>query len=257
MSGIEFTPANLQGTYALSIIGEGGEAPFAAVGLLAFDGAGGVSGSIAENRRGDRYGARVVIDVPYRATCTLEASGLGVISAAGASDPEAYLTIREVAQHGVGMVADAIALVFRDLDASTGCLRLAEGFRRPDGAVFSNASLKGRYMGFAVGNGGRTPMAGFGVVTYDGEGGFSETNVANAASTTFAARQFVRGEDSGRYVVEPDGTGSVADGGLRFVITRVRMTEGVALAEEYRFVLRDLVPATGSLFTGIVRRVSD
>ena len=43
MSGIEFTPANLQGTYALSIIGEGGEAPFAAVGLLAFDGAGGVS----------------------------------------------------------------------------------------------------------------------------------------------------------------------------------------------------------------------
>ena len=256
MSGIEFTLASLNGTYALNIIGEGGEAPFAAVGLLTFDGGGGVSGSITENRRDDRS-ARVVIDVPYHGTCTVEASGMGVISVPGASDPEAYLTVREVERHGAGTVAQAIALVFRDLDPSTGCLRIAEAFRRPDGARFTKGSLKGRYMGLATSSGGRAPMAGFGVVTYDGDGGFVEFNVANAPTVGFGARQFVRREDSGRYVVAPDGTGTVANGGMRFVITRVRVTGGVALAEEYRFVVRDLVPATGSLITGIVRRVCD
>ena len=257
MSGIEFTLAGLNGTYALNIIGEGGEVPFAAVGLLTFDGGGGVSGSITENRRDDRS-ARVVIDVPYHGTCTVEASGMGVISVPGAR-AIAKPTSPYARSNGTapGLVAQAIALVFRDLDPSTGCLRIAEAFRRPDGARFTKGSLKGRYMGLATSSGGRAPMAGFGVVTYDGDGGFVEFNVANAPTVGFGARQFVRREDSGRYVVAPDGTGTVANGGMRFVITRVRVTGGVALAEEYRFVVRDLVPATGSLITGIVRRVCD
>jgi hypothetical protein len=41
-----------------------------------------------------------------------------------------------------------------------------------------------------------------------------------------------------------------------FVITRAKLTEGIAIAEEYAFFVRDLVPATGALFTGTVKRLS-
>jgi hypothetical protein len=153
---------------------------------------------------------------------------------------------------------EEIALVFRSLDPRTGGLRIGTARRLPEGAVFSNASLSGRYTGFGVGRGGQSPVSGFGVIGYDGAGAFTESNVANVAGETVRDRRFVGGSDQGAYRVEPDGTGTVADGGVMFVITRaVRRDDGQALALEYHFMVRNLVPANGAHFTGIVRRISD
>ncbi len=100
-------------------------------------------------------------------------------------------------------------------------------------------------------------LGGLGVLLYDGAGGFSETNTSNVQGDTIRTRRFVAGADHGRYVVNADGTGTVADGGVLFVITKAtRRDDGTALAEEYGFMLRDLVPANGAYFTGIVRRIS-
>jgi len=74
MTGGEFTTSSVEGVYALNVTGRGGQASFAAVGLLRFDGRGNVSGSFTENRPGDRYGERTLIDVPYRATYSLGSS---------------------------------------------------------------------------------------------------------------------------------------------------------------------------------------
>ena len=137
-----------------------------------------------------------------------------------------------------------------------GSLKTAVATRLPDGAVYANGSLKGRYVGASISHGGQAVAAGFGALRYDGDGGFSETNVANVQGQSFRDRQVISGSDQGTYAVNPDGTGTVA-GGVVFVVTRARLTNGVALAEEYAFVVRDLVPATGILFTGVTRRLSD
>jgi hypothetical protein len=47
-----FTPASLEGTYAIASVGRGGQAPEASVGVAAFDGGGNFSGRIFTNRPG-------------------------------------------------------------------------------------------------------------------------------------------------------------------------------------------------------------
>ena len=49
----------------------------------------------------------------------------------------------------------------------------------------------------------------------------------------------------------------MAGGGVLFVITRARLLGDQLIAEEYSFIVRDLVPANGALFTGNVKRLAD
>ena len=100
-------------------------------------------------------------------------------------------------------------------------------------------------------------MAGFGVLTYDGAGGFSESNVANVQGDSIHTRQFVRGTDWGRYRVNAVGTGWVADCGVVLVITQATVIGGIARADEYAFMTQALVPTNGAHFTGVVRRIAD
>jgi len=252
-----FTNASLTGTYAVAVAGEGGRLPYAALGLLSFDGARGVTGHFTENRPGRSFNERSVADAPYRGRYRLSANGLGTLLPEDSDEIDCYVGVRAVAGERAVSIAHEIALIFRGLDPLTGSLRTGVGRRRPEGAVFSNASLHGRYTGFAVGRGGQMPMAGLGVLTYDGAGGFSEENVANVQGETIGVRQFANGTDQGRFAVDGDGLGSVADGGVLFVITRATILDGVARADEYSFMVRNLVPANGAHFTGVVRRISD
>jgi hypothetical protein len=57
--------------------------------------------------------------------------------------------------------------------------------------------------------------------------------------------------------VNADGTGTVADGGVMFVITRATLIDGAPRADEYSLIVRNAVPTNGAHFTGVVRRVSD
>lgn len=256
MTDGDFTTASIQGTFALSTIGRGGRDAFAALGVLRFDGHGDVSGSFIENRPADRYGERTIVNVPYRATCRVNPNGIGALLLAETSEDDAILAIRHVAAGDGRLVVAELSLVFLRLDVSGGTLRTATATRLPDNAQFNAGSLAGRYIGASIGRGGQAAAAGFGVLSYDGHGAFSESNIANVQGESFRDRQVVTGSDQGRYVVHADGSGEVAEGGVLFMITRATPTNGLAVAEEYAFFVRDLIPSTGILFTGTAKRVA-
>ena len=257
MTAEAFTQASVQGTYALAVSGHGGEGLFTALGRLEFDGRGTVSGSFTENRPADRYGERSVVTVPYRAIYTVDANGIGATTLPGTGEQDSIFSIRQMGVANGSRIAQELSVVFQRLDVATGTLKTAIATRLPDGAEFNNGSLRGRYVGASVSRGGQATAAGFGVLTYDGNGGFSESNVANVQGQSFRDRQLITRSDQGTYNVHADGTGVVADGGVVFVITRATPNDGVAIAEEYAFFVRELMPATGVLFTGITKRLSD
>jgi len=237
--------------------GEGGCAPYAAIGLLEFDSGSTVRGSLTESRPGPSFGERTISEQRYSGRYSVNANGLGALYAEGAEDIDGYLALREITVQQDGPRAQEIALIFRAVDPASGSLRTGVGWRRPDSVVLSNSCLQGRYTGFAIGRGGQVPMAGFGVLRYDGNGGFTEENLANVQGETIRTRQFVQGADQGNYRVKPDGTGTLAGGGVLFVITRVSMADGEARAEAYSLLVREPVPTNGAFFTGTVRRISD
>lgn len=257
MDAQAFGLSSLQGTYAVRGAGWGGQAPLAAIGLLAFGGDGTVSGRTLQSLPGDRFGERRLLESPVEATCTVAANGTGSIVPAGGGDTLAQFAITRVAAAGGAWIAQDVSLVFRALEPVTGSLVTGRATRLPDEGAFTDASLSGTYVGTSVGRGGQTPGAGFGVLIYDGAGRFSETNITNVQAGSFRDRTFVTGADQGVYAVNADGTGTVANGGVVFVITRAEVVGGIRRALEYAFIVRDLVPATGSHVTGITRRRSD
>jgi hypothetical protein len=255
---IAFDNASLVGTYGVAVTGSGGLAPFAAVGSLTFHRDGVLSASWRENRPGSSFGGRTVIEAAWRGTCEVRADGTGTATSAESGQPDLMFAVRRAPAAAAGApLADELAIVFRDLDVASGSLKIAVATRLPEGAAFGTGSLRGRYVGFARGEGGQTPAAGCGIVTYDGQGGFSESNFSNIQGGSFKERRFITGTDQGTYSVDADGTGTVASGGVVIAITRAKLTEGIAIAEEYAFFVRDLVPATGALFTGTTKRLSD
>ena len=252
-----FKASTVRGMYALTLTGQGGWTPLAGVGVLSFDGAGRVVGTWRESRPAAGYGERVLTDVVYEARYGITDNGTGTLTVSGSEEEDGYLAIRDLRSSGGDVVAGELALVFRSLDTGTGALRTAIAVRLPDDTTFTAASLRGRYIGFALGLGGQFSVAGFGAVVFDGAGGFSEQNVANVQGDSFRERRFVTGTDQGSYTVNSDGTGTVAGGAVMFAITRARMAGGQVIAEEYSFVVRDLVPANGAQVTGTVKRLAD
>jgi hypothetical protein len=249
----EFTPAGLKGIFAIVGTGWDGQAPMAFIGTLAFKRGGTVSGSILRNVAGASYGERRSHQLRLDGTFTIEVNGMGVILWSN-GDESRFAPTRALTANGITGIEE-FSLINRDLDQTTGALTTASATRVSGEGEFSNASLRGTYVSTAVGRGGDNPGAGLGVLTFDGQGGFSETNVANIQGNSFRERMLAAGSAQGTYAVRPDGTGVVADGGGAFVITRAIMAGNIRVAQEYAFIARDVMPTTGSHFTGITRRL--
>jgi hypothetical protein len=251
---IEYSTASLSGSYAFAVTGEGGQAPFAALGLLRFDGRGRVSGLFTENRRADGSGARVLVPVSYEGSYSLTAQGLGSISRSDSPQPDLRFVVQRGESREGRSTVEELTCVFRQEDESTGCLRSGYAVRRPDGLVFDGRSLRGRYGGLAVSRGSAVPLAGVGVNAYDGESTFAEANVASVPGPQ--GRIFVEGSDRGAFTMGPDGIGTVANGAVLNIIMRASVSDGLPLAEEYWFMMKSVAP-TGAHFTGFMRRLSD
>lgn len=253
----EFTNASLQGTYAITGIGWGGQAAMASIGTLGFDGKGEVSGLLLQSIPGDVFGQRTLVENPLVGIYQVNTNGTGNTLSTEGGDIHSFFAITKAVIVNDCRVAEEFSLILRELDPSTGCLHTAVATKLPESGEFNNASLNGTYVGVGIGRGGQTPAAGFGIITYDGNGGFVESNIANIQGETFRDRRFVMGSDQGRYAINPDGTGTVAGGGVIFVITKARMVDGLLIAEEYAFFVRELAPPTGVFFTGVTKRLSD
>lgn len=254
----EFTNASLRGTYAIAGVGWGGQAAMASIGTLGFDGRGKFSGFLLQSIPGATFGQRTLIENPFAGTYQVNANGTGnTLSLEEGGDIQSSFAITKATITNDCRIAQEFSLILRELEPSTGCLHTAVATQLPDNGEFNNASLKGTYVGVAVGRGWQTPAAGFGIITYDGNGGFVESNIANIQGETFRDRQFIMGSDQGRYTINRDGTGTVAGGGVVFVITKAKLVDSLRIAEEYAFFVRELAPPNGVFFTGVTRRRSD
>lgn len=252
-----FANFNLQGTYAFRGTGWGGQAPVASLGLLTFDGRDNVTGFTLQNVPGDQFDQRKFLEVPFKGTYTVNPNGTGTTVPAQGTDSEMLFAITGVSPSGSDAIAQEFSFVVRALDPVTGSLITANATRLPDEGAFTNASLSGTYVGATIGRGGQISAAGFGILTYDGNDQFSESNISNVQTGSLSEREFVTGSDQGVYTVNANGTGTIAGGGVVFVITRAEVVNGIKRALEYAFIVRDLVPATGIHFTGITKRRSD
>src|SRR5512134_870604 len=114
---------SVRGTYALALIGRGGEGSFAALGLLKFDGRGSVSGSLTENRPADRYGDRTLVTVPYQAMYTVDANGIGATTLPQRGEQDSIFSIRQMHIADGSRIAQELSVIFRYLDVSTGSLK--------------------------------------------------------------------------------------------------------------------------------------
>ena len=256
-SGETFNNSSLRGTYAFSGTGWGGQGPVAAIGLLTFDGNRAISGLTQQNVPGDRFGERKFLELAVNGTYAVNPNGTGTTRPVDGGDPETLFAITHVDSIGGARIAQEFSFAVRALDPVAGSLITVLATRLPDEETFSNASLRGTYVGASVARGGQTPAAGFGVLRYDGTGGFSESNISNVQAGSFRERTIVTGSDQGVYAVNPNGTGTVANGGVVFVITKAEVVGDVKLALEYAFIVRDVMPTTGSHFTGVTKRRSD
>lgn len=256
-TGEVFTNSNLQGTYAFSSTGWGGRVPLASIGLLTFNGKGNFTGLILQNLPGDQFDERKFEELSIQGFYTVNSNGTVTTQVVEGRKSETLLAITKADLLGKVKIAQEFSFVVRDLELVTGNLITGVATRLPEEGTFTNASLSGTYVGAVVGQGGQTPGAGFGIVTYDGSDQFSESNISNIQTSSIRDRKFVVGSDRGVYTVNPNGTGTVASGGVVFVITKAEVVGGIKRAIEYAFIVSNLVPTTGIHFTGTAKRRSD
>jgi hypothetical protein len=259
-----FTNASLNGNYAVFNIGRGGDSPQAGVSVARYDGKGTFSGVTIQDVPGPSFGVRVFVRASFTGNYTInpDARGTGTITTTlpdgSKEEVNTALVITKTTKANEAEVAEEFSFMHEQLGSRTGGLMTLNATRLPDGGKFTNGTLKGNYAYTLIGEGGPLPQSGLGVMTYDGVGSFSGTATVNIPGTSLRERRFVTAPFVRPYAVNPDGTGTATPPGesdIVFVVTRADVIGDTKLAEEVFFIVRELNPATGSLLTGMIKRL--
>ena len=262
----EFTNASLNGNYAVFNIGRGGDSPQAGVSVARYDGRGTFSGVTIQDVPGPSFGERVFVRASFTGNYTInqDARGTGTITTTlpdGSKEQvNTALVITKTTKANEAEVAEEFSFMHEQVGSRTGTLETLIATRLPDGGKFTNGSLKGNYAYTLIGEGGPLPQSGLGVMTYDGVGSFSGTATVNLPGTSLRERRFVTAPFVRPYAVNPDGTGTATPPGesdIVFVVTRADVIGDTKLAEEVFFIVRELNPATGTLLTGLIKKLPD
>jgi hypothetical protein len=262
----EFTNASLNGNYAVFNIGRGGDSPQAGVSVARYDGRGTFSGVTIQDVPGSSFGERVFVRASFTGNYTInpDARGTGTITTTlpdGSKEQvNTALVITKTTKANEAEVAEEFSFMHEQVGSRTGTLETLIATRLPDGGKFTNGSLKGNYAYTLIGEGGPLPQSGLGVMTYDGAGSFSGTATVNLPGTSLRERRFVTAPFVRPYAVNPDGTGTATPPGesdIVFVVTRADVIGDTKLAEEVFFIVRESNPATGSLLTGMIKKLPD
>ena len=259
-----FTNASLNGNYAVFNIGRGGDSPQAGVSVARYDGNGTFSGVTIQDIPGPSFAERVFARGSFTGNYKINPDGrvTGTITTTlpdGSKDEvNTALVITKTMKANEAEVAEEFSFMHEQLGSRTGGLMTLTATRLPDGGKFTNGSLKGNYAYTLIGEGGPLPQSGLGVMMYDGVGSFSGTATVNAPGTSLRERRFVTAPFVRPYAVNPDGTGTATPPGesdILFVVTRADVIGDTKLAKEVFFIVRELNPATGSLLTGMIKRL--
>jgi hypothetical protein len=263
----QFTSASLRGSYAIYCVPEGGQAQSASIGVLTFDGAGKLAGSMLTNLPGARFGERIQLETAIEGTYTVDDNGSGfgslkatATSANGSRQEISALLLISKAEVVDGVrIAQELSVMVDAIDQITGGVSIILASRHPDGGEFSLASFSGTYAGPGWGRGGQTPASaiGIGAVHFDGKGNFTAVDIQNLPGSTFAERRRLSQDTpNGRYTLSSNGMGMVMREGAHahYVVTRAKVSENTKIALEYFFITDDLVPPTANLVTTSVTK---
>ena len=266
MTAERFTNASLNGNYAVFNIGRGGDSPQAGVSVARYDGKGTFSGVTIQDVPGPSFGERVFVRASFTGNYTInpDARGTGNINTTlpdgSKEEVNTALVITQTTKTNEAEVAEEFSFMHEQVGSRTGGLMTSIARRLPDGGKFTNGSLKGNYSYTVIGEGGRLPQSALGVVNYDGVGSFSVAATVNLPGTSFPERRFITAPFVRPYTVNPDGTGTATPPGesdIVFVVTRADVMGDTKFAKEVFFIVRELSPATGSLLTGMIKKLPD
>src|SRR5271166_1061269 len=264
----EFTVASMQGAYASTAVGRGGQLNAVSIGVYYFDGKGGISGSSIINLPDRRFGARSITNRSITGTYDVDPDGAGygtthltVINPDGSTEESQTIFLVSKAEKVDGVsIAQELSLMQTEIEPVTGSLFMHTMIRRPDNARFTLASFQGVYGGPGIAWNGQTPMSamGIGAVHFDGAGMFTGVDLQNLPGETFRDRKVLTFETpTGRYLVDENGTGMIIgnlDAKARLIVTRARLVEGKTEALGYFFVMDDLIPGTGNFITTYITK---
>jgi hypothetical protein len=259
-----FANASITGTYALIDTGRtGGQFPKAqaGIGVVHYDGNGNFSGRAFQDV--PLFGKQLFVEAQLSGTYAVQPDGTGTskltITLRLPGNPvekqDLSLVIIKARTIGQRQVAEEFSFIQKQLGIP-GTLTPFVATRLPDDGKFSTASLNGKYAFTLAGDGGVSPEAGVGVVSYDGVGGASGIATVNLPGTP-PDRKFVTKLLRATYTLDADGLGTITQPGqsdVAFVVTRAKMMDGVKVAKRAFFLVKDLDPATGSLLTGTITK---
>jgi hypothetical protein len=251
-----FTNASLQGTFAVTSIGVGGQTPEAGVAVLQFNGQGAVQGVNVQNLPGDSSTERTLVKSSVTGTYQVEEDGTG--SGRITSQLVDGSTIERnfdfvLANAHVTRNFEADRRVFfmaRELSEPTNNLITSTATKLPEEGKFSLASFKGTFAFRGFGPGNQDPAAGFGQITFDGKGKFTGFDILNVATGPSAEdRMFIESPFEATYEVDEHGifTAFLASGAKAvFIMTKAHIKGHRKVAQEYFY----MVPSESTISTG-------
>lgn len=260
-----FTNESIRGNYAVVALNVGGQYPQAGVSVINYDGKGKLSGTSIQNLPGASIAERSITKMVLSGTYTVNPDGTGqsIIKTSLPSGKTTEVNLAFVitqAKSDNSKQAEKLFLIQEQLDEKTGGLIQLEACKLPDEGKFTNASLKGKYAYTLTGHGGRVPQLGLGIMTYDGQGGFSGNAIVNLPGETTGKRIFVTAPFVRPYNINADGTGIATPPGeseILFIITKAQVDNGIKQGQAAFFVVNQINPITGNLITGEMTKLNN
>lgn len=124
----EFSNGSLDGSYALTEIGQGGQAPSGGIRVFTFDGSGNFFASVVRNVKGATYGERRLSETSLNGTYNVDADGTGALSSSDGS--EAIFVITKAEDNEGRRISREFFLVENALTENDGNLITGVGKRR-------------------------------------------------------------------------------------------------------------------------------
>ncbi len=235
---------SLSGEYVMVAEGKGGTGPEVVFGVVYFDGAGNITGSLRVNTGLDGR-ARTVEEVDVDGQYSVDGVGEGVFGFSSALTSAIYVVRDSKVRRGKKMATE-IAFVADGLTETGNVLRgfIKKRTRRHD---FTDASVAGDFGLINEGFGGLGQGIAVGVVTWEEESNYIFGNFTGSfPGPNPGERSVIEFFSGGPFSINPDGTGvtlsDTTGGQSHYLVTETEWYRGKQIAKEIYFAVEFLDP---------------
>ncbi len=241
---VDYSLKSLSGEYVMVAEGKGGIGPEVVFGVVYFDGAGNISGSLRVNTGLDGH-ARTVKEVDVDGQYSVEGVGEGTFGFSSALTSAIYVVRDSKVRRGKKMATE-IAFVADGLTETGNVLRgfIKKRTRRHD---FTDASVAGDFGLINEGFGGLGQGIAVGVVTWEEESNYIFGNFTGSfPGPNPGERSIIEFFSGGPFSINPDGTGvtlsDTTGGQSHYLVTETEWYRGKQIAKEIYFAVEFLDP---------------